>query len=258
MSDIDIAEVREWARAGGVIARHYFNNVAGQRKADRSWVTQADVEIEQLLRDNIQTRYPDHGIMGEEQGLYAIDREFVWSIDPLDGTDAFLSGLPIWAVSIGVLRAGEPYLGVVYVPISDDCYWADVQGAAYRNDTPIHVRDATTFDRNDWIIVTSRAHIEYQIDFPGKTRSLGSFATHLCYVARGSALGTIIGSPQLWDIAAGLAILRAAGGVALTLDGRPLDTRSLLDGRKPDQPLFMSTPALAHELLRYIKKRDRT
>lgn len=255
--EIDMAEVREWARVGGTIAQHYFNNVSGERKKDQSWVTQADVEIEQLLRERIQARYPDHGIMGEEQGLHGIEREYVWSIDPLDGTDAFVGGLPIWAISIGLLRAGEPYLGVVYVPTTNDFYWTDTEGTAYRNATPITVTSATTFDQNDWIFVTSHAHLDYTIRFPCKSRSMGSFAVHLCYVARGSALGALIGYPQLWDIAAGLAILHAAGGVAVTLDGQPLDTRAMLDGSKPKKPLFTSTPALAGKLLSMIEQRPR-
>lgn len=257
MSEIDIAEVRAWAYAGGEIARSYFNNVARERKADRTWVTRADVEIEQLLRERIAARYPDHGIMGEEQGVGAIDREFVWSLDPLDGTGAFVSGLPIWGVSIGLLRAGAPYLGVIYLPMLDDCYWSAAAGPAYRNDTPIQVSAATMIDSNDWISVSSHAHRTYQINFPGKTRSLSSVAADFCYVARGSSLGALIGRANLWDIAAGLAILRAAGGVAVTLSGQPLATHDLLDGRRINEALIISTPTLIEQLQGYIKRAAR-
>ncbi len=254
MSNIDMAEVREWAQTGGAIARGYFNNVIGQRKPDRSWVTAADIEIESLLRERILARYPDHGIMGEEQGLYATDREFVWVLDPLDGTDAFVNGLPTWSISIGLLRQGEPYLGVIYVPILEDCYWVDAQGSAYRNETPIQVKDSTSVDRNDWMPVPSRAHTNYVIRFPGKTRSLGSLAVHCCYVARGSAIGAVIGHPHLWDIAAGLAILYAAGGTAVTFDGQPLQTRSLLQGGSTSQPLLIAPNAMIAHLLPLVSQ----
>ncbi len=254
MSQIDIAEVRAWAHASGEIARHYFNNVAHERKPDRSWVTKADVEIEQLLRERIAARYPTHGIMGEEQGIGAIDREFVWSLDPLDGTGAFVAGLPVWCVSIGLLREGWPYLGVIYLPLLEDYYWADAEGPAYRNDQIIEVSNSTNIDNNDWIGISSYAHRTYRIDFPGKTRSLSSVAADFCYVARGSALGALIGRANLWDMAAGLAILRAAGGVVQTLSGQPFDPRPLLDGRKATEPIIASTPALIERIRSHIRR----
>lgn len=252
MHTVDIAEVQSWARESGALAKRYFNNVPRQRKPDCSWVTQADLEVEQLLRERIATRYPDHGIMGEEHGVGEIDREFVWSLDPIDGTGAFVSGLPLWCVSIGLMRRGLPYLGVIYLPILDDCYWADVEGPAYRNDDPISVLDAETIDGNDWMAVSSYAHRTFTINFPGKTRALSSVAADLCYVARGSALGALIGRARLWDIAAGLAILRAAGGVARNLSGPELETCSLLDGRKLFEPVIVAAPQMIDRLRRYV------
>ncbi|MEI7644234.1 MAG: inositol monophosphatase family protein [Chloroflexales bacterium] len=255
MRDIDITEVKAWAREGGDLARHYFNNVVGKRKADRSWVTQADVEVEQLLRNRIAARYPDHGIMGEEQGVGEIDREFVWSIDPIDGTGAFVSGLPLWCVSVGLMRRGHPYLGVIYMPILDDCYWADAEGPAYRNEEPIRVITAETIDGNDWIAVSSNAHRIFTISFPGKTRSLSSIAADLCYVARGSALGALIGRANLWDIAAGLSILRAAGGTVRGLSGADLTFHDMLDGRKLPEPIVAASPEMISTLRGYVSRR---
>ncbi len=258
MADIDMAEVCEWARSGGAIAWSYFHGVTARRKADNSYVTEADLEIEQLLRERIQARYPDHGIMGEEQGIGEIDREYVWALDPLDGTDAFVSGLPVWGVSIGLLRNGQPYLGAIYLPATEECFWNDAQGHAYCNDTRIHVQDATSFDQQDSILVTSRAHCEYDVSFPGKVRSLGSFAAHCCYVAQGSVHGALLGYPQLWDIAAGIPIVQAAGGVAETLTGEALDLRPLLRGGRPTAPLIISTPTLMNILRGYIHIRGET
>jgi myo-inositol-1(or 4)-monophosphatase len=253
--NIDMSEVCEWARIGGSIARRYFHQpIAQHRKADNTHVTQADIEIERFLRERIGSRYPQHGIMGEEQGIGSVEREYVWSLDPLDGTDAYVSGLPVWAVSIGLLRNGEPYLGVIYLPLTDECYWADTDGIAYCNGHPISVSDAHDVAAHHAIMVPSRSHSDYDINFPGKARSLGSFAAHFCYVARGSVLGALLGYPQLWDIAAGLAILRAAGGRVVLLSGEPFDdVRAMLDGRRPPEPLLISTPALVRVLLPYIQ-----
>ncbi len=252
MGNIDMAEVCEWARAGGAIASRYFNNVTHEHKADQSLVTQADIEVEQMIRAHISNRYPDHGIMGEEQGIGDIGREYVWSIDPIDGTGAFASGLPLWCVSIGVLRAGEPYVGVVYMPLLDDCYWAGPDGVTYLNDKTIHIREPETFAENDWISVSSFAHRDFRFSFPGKTRSLSSVAADFCYAARGSSVGTVIGRASLWDIAAGITIVRGAGGVVTTLSGKGVDAHSLLDGRKISEPLLAAGPTMVERLRDYV------
>lgn len=250
-----MSELRAWVREAGLHACRYFNNVEVQRKADRSWVTRADLEVEQLLRERIGARYPEHGIIGEEQGVGATDREFVWCLDPIDGTGSFVAGLPMWCVSVGLLRDGRPYLGAIYLPILDDCYWAEAEGPAYRNETPIHASRATTIDNNDWISISSYAHRQFRIDFPAKTRSLSSVAADCCYVARGSSLGALIGRANLWDLAAGLAIIRAAGAVAVGLSGAPLDTTQLLDGRKLPEPILIAPPQLVDLLRGYISRR---
>jgi len=255
VSEIDIAEVREWARESGELARGYFNNVRRERKADRSWVTQADLEIEQLLRERIAARYPGHGIMGEEQGVGDVGREFVWCLDPIDGTGAFVSGLPLWGISIGLLRAGRPYAGVVYLPLLDDCYAVDAGGPAFRNDEPLAVRPPGPVDSTDWIAVGSYTHRDYRITFPGKVRALSSVAADCCYVARGSAYGAVIGRAKLWDLAAGLAILAAAGGAAVGLSGAPLDLAPLLDGRKLPEPILIGHPDTLPELRGHVSRR---
>jgi myo-inositol-1(or 4)-monophosphatase len=253
MSTVDMDMVCQWARAGGEIARGYFNTVKGERKPDKSLVSQADVEIEQMLRERISTHYPEHGIMGEEEGVGDIDREYIWCLDPLDGTEGFLCGLPVWAVSIGIFQQRKPYRGVVYLPATDDCYWNDEHGA-YWNGKPIHVSETTSLQPTDWLINHSKTHLDYDVTFPGKMRSFGSFAAHFCYVARASTPAALIGCcPNLWDIAAGMAILHAAGGVTTTLPhGEPLDIEPLFAGGKSEVAMLASPPALVQELCQYI------
>lgn len=257
MSDISVHTIREWAHEGGEIARHYFNAVKGNVKADNSIVTQADIEIEQMLRKRIKEHYPEHGIMGEEEGTHGIDREYIWCLDPLDGTEAFFLGLPVWGVSIGLLRHKQPYLGVVYLPATDECYWNDAQGA-YWNDERIHVSQQTKLSRKNWFFIPSSAHLEYHMTLSGKVRSFGSFAAHLCYVARGIGTAALIGYwPHAWDIAAGMAILHAAGGVTVTLpDGEPLELSMLFDGNRSRKPILSAPPALVGELAKAIRAKD--
>ncbi len=255
MSEIDIAEVRAWVREAGAHARRYFNNVTAERKADRSWVTRADVEIEQLLRERIAARYPEHGVIGEEQGGGDVDREYVWCLDPIDGTGAFVAGLATWCVSVGVLRHGEPHAGVIFLPLLDDCYWAEAEGPAYRNEHPIAVSAAESIDSNDWMGVSSYTHRQFRIDFPGKTRGLSSVAADCCYVARGSAIGALIGRANLWDLAAGFAILRAAGAAVVGISGAPVAVPPMLDGRRLEEPIVIGPPQLLEALRGYIHRR---
>jgi myo-inositol-1(or 4)-monophosphatase len=256
MNDIDMQQVCDWAREAGTIALNYFNKTKGERKADKTLVSQADIEMEQLLRERITAHYPEHGIMGEEEGIRDVDREFVWCLDPLDGTEAFLCGLPVWGTSIGILRNKQPYRGVVYLPLTNECYWNDAQGS-YWNGNPIHVSNKTSLEPTDWIINHSRTHLDYDVTFPGKMRSFGSFAAHFCYVARASTPAALIGRPQLWDAAAGMAILISAGGVITTLPhGEPLDTTHMFDSTKSEKPLLASPPSLVSDLVKYIKIRQ--
>lgn len=242
MNDNDIAELRTWMNECGTIALRSFRNVVGHRKADQSWVTEADVEIERVLVERITARYPTHGILGEEQTRQGIDREFLWALDPIDGTALFVAGLPGWGISAGLLRHGQPYFGMIYFPLLEDCYWAGPTGGALLNDQPIHVLQPRPLDSQDWIATPSNAHRRFSIDFAGKTRGLGSTVGPFCYVARGSALGALISRAAIWDIAAGLAILQAAGGVAVGLSGAPINTSAMLDARTLDEPVILAAP----------------
>lgn len=255
MNDVDLDELRAWAREAGATARRYFNNSAARRKADRTWVTEADVAIERELVERISARYPQHGIIAEEQTRFGIDNEFLWALDPLDGTGSFVDGLPIWGVSLGLLRAGEPYLGVIYLPMLDDCYWCDAGGPAFLNEHPIQTLSPRAWDSQDWISGPSNLHRRFTIGFPGKVRSLGCIAASLAYVARGSAIGALITRGAIWDLAAGMAILRAAGGVAIGLSGQPLDTAAMRDGRLLPEPIVVGAPGAAESLRGLIQVR---
>lgn len=252
-----IEQVHSWAEEAGHIALHYFNVAETRIKADRSVVTEADIQIETLLRERIGAAYPEHAIIGEEQGGALIEAEYLWAIDPIDGTSGFTQGLPIWGISIGLLRYGVPVLGSVYLPLIGEWYEVDLEGPATFNGHPLQVTTGNLLDSEAWICVPSNIHRRYAIDFPGKVRSLGSVAAYLCYVARGTAAGALVGRAAIWDIAAGLAILRRAGGdMHLLESGEVLDLRGMLTGRPPAEPLIAGSPAaltLLRERIRRIR-----
>ncbi len=259
VSIIDYREACAWAQTAGTIAMSHFRRTVGNRKHDDSIVTAADTEIEHFLRNRIHAHYPGHGIQGEEHGSSGLDREYVWSLDPIDGTNAFASGLPIWGISIGLLHHTVPVFGVIYLPVTDDCYWNEGTERAFWNGQPIRVRPqpaGAPYDGQDWLAVTSDTHRTYHVHFRGKTRSTGSTVAHMCYVAQGVAVGALLGYVSLWDIAAGVAIVEAAGGVVQTLHGSPPDYAAMLHGAAPQGALVAAPPYMLPYLQAEIEEQS--
>ena len=251
--DVDLDLVKEWARQAGQIALGYFNRVEGTRKADRTLVSDADLEIEDLLTGNIRSVYPAHGIIGEE-GTQEIHGPYLWAIDPLDGTRSFLSGLPVWGISIGLLWRGQPWLGVFYLPLLAEWYYsASPQAGAFWNERPIHCPPQHGFDDNSLLCVPGDVHLKYQISFPGVIRALGSAAAHICFVARGNAAAALLYDLSIWDMAAGAAILRAAGGSLHYLDGGEVSRDGLLHEGARLRPMLAAHPSVIHHLAPYIQ-----
>jgi len=106
--------------AGAIVMKHYRTGVAIDDKADSSPVTIADREAEQAMRALIQTAYPDHGIVGEELGTVHAEAEYVWVLDPVDGTKAFITGKPLFGILIALLHRGRPVVGIIDHPALDE------------------------------------------------------------------------------------------------------------------------------------------
>ena len=132
MTPFDYLQVQSWVREAGRIAlTHFQTQLHRQQKADYSPVTEADKAVEDFIIGKIEQTYGwlDHGFIAEESGGDWQGKEFVWAIDPIDGTRVFIDGLPLWCISIGLLRRGEPYRGVVYLPTLDEKVGASVHGS---------------------------------------------------------------------------------------------------------------------------------
>lgn len=241
LPDVNFEWLEETVRAAGEIALQHFRQVPTARKDDHSIVTVADRQVEAFLRAALSAAFPADSLLGEEMGTHTGPSRRVWAIDPIDGTAAYATGLPVWGVSVGILQDWKPIAGIIYLPLLDELYLSQGQDASF-NGQPVHVDNSGCIDDESFLCVTSRTHRKYRIDFIGKTRSLGSTAAHMCYVARGMAVATLVGRPSLWDIAGALPILRAAGGDIRYLTGRPLDLALLADGRRCPEPLLAGPP----------------
>jgi len=247
--------------AGQIALRYYQTQLVRRRKEDYSPVTEADEAIEKFLIGKIQELYPDpiYEIMGEEGGGTWQGKEFAWAIDPIDGTRVFIDGMSTWAISVGLLRNGEAYRGAVYLPVLDELYITNDDGAAYwsspftqGNPRPLQGLMRTTWDRDSFMSVPSSCHRYFEIDF-SRLRALGAIAVHHVYVTKGVAIAALHRRAALWDVAGAQAILTAVGGVAVYLDGRPISLAESLTQGKPIEAMLVGHPGVVAQLLPKIK-----
>ncbi len=237
-SPIDPNWVVDLTRRAGEMALSFFGKTTGHLKSDRSWVTEADLAVEKFLRAAITRTRPQDAIIGEE-GDKNIDpdAEFVWALDPIDGTRVFNHGFPVWGVSVGILREGEPYLGAFMLPAIGDLYHTDGR-IAYLNGEALPPPDPK-IEENAVFLISEGAYKSKAIEYPGKVISLGSAAAHLCYVARGSAVGAM-DRAGIWDYAAGAAILRSQGIKCRYISGSEVDFVTLFDGKAVREPTLIA------------------
>ena len=253
---MDIEFIIEISKKAGKIALKYFGATTGNLKKDNTLVTEADMEIEEYLRHQVSARYPDQAILGEEgEKGERVDADIVWAIDPVDGTRAFHHGFPIWSVSLGVIKEGEPWMGVVYAPLLDDVYYSDGEKSFYNK---VELNPPTGgIDLNSCFLVPGPFTKSWQIDYPGTCLALGSTALNLCYVARGAAVGMISIDAAIWDFAGGAALLRPLGIHLQYLSGERVDFKELYDGQKA--PPVMACPEANFETLsQSLKQKERS
>ncbi len=248
----DLAYLTDLAREAGRIALDWFRHTTVEMKSDATPVTQADKAIERFLTAKLRQAYPDFGILGEEGADLDERARFRWVLDPIDGTNAFAAGLPVWGISIGLMEGARPLAGVVYLPAVDDMFAVDLDGPATLNGHPIHVIEDGPITSESIILSAADAHLRWDIRFPGKVRAFGSCAAHICYVAAGSALAGLNSHTAIWDIAAALPILERAGGRAELFGGGALPLAAAARGQKIPEPILFGSPAYFDAIRGYL------
>ena len=229
----ELAFAKEIAEAGAKLAHGYFGgSLERSKKADGSWVTQADKAAETEIRKLIEKAYPDHNVLGEEEGLRsasggeAMDGAPTWIVDPIDGTNNFMLGVPIWGTLVALRVDGDVQLGVCHAPALGEVYDGELGGGARCNDEPISTEDATTLA--DAVILYSSAQsfyrkgldefFEYLIRRSWRSRGFGDFWGHML-VARGAAQVMVEPDLATWDVSALLPIVSEAGAQLTHLHG---------------------------------------
>ncbi len=233
LRDIEAHAVRLAREAGGILRGHFERALDVRYKDDKQSdpVTNADLECQSYLSAAIAERFPTHGILGEEDDAELREKmdkraapDFVWALDPLDGTRNFLSGLPLYACSIGVLHKGAPVAGAVFLPWPSDgrgiVLHARKGGGAFADDERIVVAAADEPVGNRLITLPGGFGALFGVKPPlrdkfGELRMTGSIAYELVMVAKGVTQYAITGAPFLWDAAGGVAVAQEAGCLAL-------------------------------------------
>ncbi len=210
-------------------------------KGPGNFVSTADHRAERVIRQELQHGRPDYGFLMEESGVIAgSDPEHRWIVDPLDGTTNFLHGLPHFCISIALERAGEVVAGVVLDPLKDELFWAEKGIGAYLNDRRIRVSSRRQL--GDALVATGtpyeRDHgrarylgqLDRILDSVADVRRMGAAALDLSYVAAGRFDGYWESGVSPWDIAAGILMVREAGGYVSDPDndGDPLASGNVL------------------------------
>ena len=221
--------------AGGLLLDYARSGFQIEHKNAIDLVTDADHAAEQCIVDHIRAHFPTHSTLAEERGHDAPPTSrYQWIIDPLDGTTNFAHRFPVYAVSIGVEWNGQGVVGVVYDPTRDELFTAEAGHGAHLNGQPIKVSSTTQLDGA--LMVTGFAYdirdtannnLNHFARFALKSqgvRRTGSAALDLCYVAAGRFDGFWEVKLNPWDMAAGVVILRAAGGRVTDLRGHEHST----------------------------------
>ncbi|VVD73250.1 histidinol-phosphate phosphatase [Pandoraea pneumonica] len=201
-------------------------------KADESPVTIADRNVEQALRRRIAEQFPEHGILGEEFGAAHADAEFVWSIDPIDGTRSFISGFPLWGTLLAVTHRGTPVVGVIDMPVQAERWvgrlrqGAWLNGSACRTSDVTRLSDATVYATSPDIFQGAEADAFARLSHAVKTRRFGGDCYCYALLASGHIDLVMEASLQPYDYLALAPVIEAAGGVITDWDGRALTLNS--------------------------------
>ncbi len=227
--------------AGEIIKEGFGKNISIEYKSgENNIVTEIDKKSEQLIIDFIQKKYPKHNILAEERGELKKESEYLWVIDPLDGTSNFAHGLPIFSVSIGLQQNDVTIAGVIYDVMRDLLYYAELGSGAFANDNKVSVSNTKKISQSMLVtgfpynVKENPEHAFERFEIITKNaravRRLGSAAIDFCYVAAGvfDAFWEVHLHP--WDICAGKLIVEEAGGIVTDFRGETIgiDSKKIL------------------------------
>jgi myo-inositol-1(or 4)-monophosphatase len=256
-----LASATEIARGAGNIIKTADSNLTAQFKMNENdLVTEYDRRSEVFIVSKLQDAFPTHAIRGEEGALINSGADYEWLIDPIDGTTNFAHSLPIYSVVLALLYKGDVVVGVIYDPNRDEMFTATVGSGTFLNDRPVKVSTHQPLARA--VLVTGfpydvRTNPNNNLDrfahFTVRSRAvrrLGSAALDLAYVACGRLDGYWEGSLHPWDVAAGVLMVREAGGIVTNYANESVPVPYA-------EGLLASNGIIHEEMLRVIREGDK-
>ena len=246
-----------------LLALQLRGHVTPDVKADNTLVTEADRQVENFLRERLQTVAPHFSFLGEEGGLTGDADAPCWVIDPIDGTTNFVRGLPLWCISVGAIHNGKCIFGCIAVPPQGEILWAatgagawlqlesSVQESSTRTPPPpiqLRVFEGEKLMQED--LIACNTTVESSVNFAGvpcRLRNFGSLAYHLVALSRGSLCAAISRQHQIYDIAGGVCICEEAGCVVRYATGE--EWTAEIKAQRDPRPLIVAPPFIMTQLL---------
>ncbi len=248
--------IRAARNAGRIITRNInrVNTLSVEVKQRNDFVTDVDRQAEKAIIETLHRSYPDHAFMAEESGSQG-NSEYIWIIDPLDGTTNFLHGFPQYAVSIALEHKGHLQHGVIYDPINDELFTASRGDGAWLNNTRLRVSKQINLNcallgtgfpyRDDQDLDSYLKTLRKFIESTSGIRRPGAAALDLAYVAAGRLDGFWEMGLHAWDIAAGALLIREAGGLVGNLRGE--------EGWMQSGNIVAGNPQVFHAMIQILK-----
>ncbi len=257
MYEKELKIAKQAARQAGQFLKPEFLNWNGktQYKAKQETFTICDKKSEQIIIKLLKKHFPNYTILSEEKGLMQKHSDYFWTIDPIDGTNNFIHHNPNFTVSISLLYKNEVVLGVTYVPMLDEMYWAVKNQGAYKNNKKIKVsktktlsKAIVTYNHGRGMASTKKSFKVYQYFQINAYRARNYFSTSLqmAMVAAGHLDIYIVPTTKIWDIAAGIILLQEAGAQVTNWKNKPW--------QKSSKSIIASNKTLHSVMLKKLKK----
>ncbi len=220
--------------AGKLLKKNFGLAKEVSYKADNEVVSNSDKASERIILDAIGKAFPEHSVFSEEAGASGNSSDFQWIVDPLDGTTNFVNHFPHFCVSIALAHKGEIVLGVVYEPLLDELFTAEMGKGAFLNGKKIRVNDCSDISKAVAVICRGSSKLERERNVklfsalsPNvyRVRGFGAAALDLCYFACGRFEAVAINGSQVYDFAAGSLIAGEAGGILTDFRGNSLPVK---------------------------------
>ncbi len=235
----------EAIRSAGQEALPYYGKGNPDLKFDEELVTEVELRLSEFFQNRLNAQFPEHQIFlnNHENLEYTHEnKRYLWVFDALDGVANFQAGIPVWGMSLALLENFWPVFGAFFMPVTGDIFHARAGQEAFWGEKKIKTGHSAEINDESVLLTYARFHNHYSCNFPGKVRSLGCTAAHICYVAAGRAEAAVLAGETYQNLAATRVITEAAEIKLYRMDGSEFFLNEYLDGSKIGETLLAVNP----------------